>query len=108
MALELVPLTVGVEQSFTLTYNDTDYTFDLKFSDYGNYWYFNIYKGLNEDGGKAYFLCGEKLIVGVNIFEGKEYLGFGGLALIDTKPDSIVSLDPKNDIGDRLQLFRNI
>jgi len=106
--LEIIPLVAGQEQNFTLSYNNEDYVFELKFSDYGNYWYANIYKGYDSEGAKIPFLAGQSLLVNTNVFIGKEYLGLGGLALVDTEPDSSLILDAKNDLGKRLQLYRNL
>ena len=110
--IENIQLIKGQEQVFTLTYNNTDYEFSLRYSDYGGYWFVDIkQKSLDTITGKMVtldFNVGLKLPVDTNVLNYFNYLNIGKLALIDTNPDSVIQLDMKNDLGDRLQLYRSI
>lgn len=101
MAVEYIPLAIGEEQNFSLSYNDTEYTFQLRYSDYSSSWYVNILDGENP------IIMGAMLPVNVNLFKRRIYMRFGSLALIDTNPDSEVVIT-KQDLGDRIKLYRSI
>lgn len=110
--IELIPLTIGVEQNFTLSYNDIDYDFNMRFSDYGKYWFVDIKKQeVDSTTGEVTpvnFIVGLKLPVDVDALRYFGYLNMGKLALVDTNPDSTEVLNAKKDLGDRLKLYRSI
>jgi hypothetical protein len=110
--IQNIPLTIGVEQTFSLTYNDDNYNFSLRYSDYGGYWFVDITKDKVDEVTleltQVNYIVGLKLPVNINALKYFEYLGLGGLALVDTDPDSVNELSPKEDLGDRLKLYRSI
>jgi hypothetical protein len=108
--LELIPLIKGEEQTFSLAFKGRDFTCGLRFSDYGKYWFVDIQSESTDELGdtvRTPYFMGLKLPIDTNPLKCYEYLELGGLALIDTDPDSPFELDTKQDLGDRLKLYRS-
>lgn len=82
------------EQNFP--YNN--YTIELRFNDYYNYWFYNIIS----DEKSQY---GVSLEVGCKANRGLLYRGLPILGVIDSNPTSIYPLDVKKDLGGRLKLL---
>lgn len=100
--IEYIPLTEDREQDFSLVYNDEVYDFELRFNDFSKYWYINVLKD------EVAIVSGLKLVVNNNVFDYLDYLGLGGLVLLDTEPDSATDFDAETDLGGRLKLYRNV
>lgn len=82
------------EQEFP--YND--YTIELRFNDYYNYWFYNIIS----DEKSQY---GVSLEVNCMANRGLTYRDMPILCVIDSNPTSLYPLDIKNDLGGRLKLI---
>ena len=81
------------EQDFP--YNE--YTIELRYNDYYNYWFYNI---ISEEKSQY----GVSLEVGCQASRNLLYRGLPVLGIIDTDPESIYNLNVKEDLGGRLQL----
>jgi hypothetical protein len=102
--IEQIPLTQGQEQNFIISYNSINYKFELFYNEYGSQWYLNI----SNNDTLASVINGLYLIVNQNVLYNLDYLGLGGLVLQDTDPTNPNAINLKNDLGGRLQLYRNI
>lgn len=103
--IELITLNKGVEQNFILVYNDIPYKFYLYFDDYKGEWYTDVYL----QSSNELVIAGLYLFVDNNALYGLSYLGIGTtLALVDTTPESDFDINKKNDLGDRLKLYRQV
>jgi hypothetical protein len=104
MAIEQIDLEIGIEQSFTLEMNDIVYRIDLRYDDFNDRWFMDIYN--NDTDVLA--LGGQNLWIGTNALKDLEYLNLGtGLGLFDTDPsntDAIV----KADLGNRVKMYREV
>jgi hypothetical protein len=104
MAVEKIDLSIGVEQTFTLNCNDVIYRFDLRYDDYNDKWFIDIYDNETE---VAVFL-GLYLLINNNAFRYLDYLNLGsGLGLYDTDPDNTDAI-VKADLGDRVKMYREV
>jgi hypothetical protein len=104
MAVELIDLSVGIEQSFVLECNNVLCRFDLRYNDYNDKWFIDIY---NNDTEVAIF-TGLYLIINNNSFRFLEFLDLGtGLGLYDTEPDNTDAIT-KADLGARVKMYREV
>lgn len=104
MATEYIQLQQGIEQDFSLDYNNINYTFQLRFDDYNEQWFLNISNLVTSET----LITGLYLLIDNNVLSQLKYLGLGGLVLADTDPTSTTALDIQNDLGTRLKLYRNV
>lgn len=74
-----------------------NYTIELRFNDYYNYWFYNIIS----DEKSQY---GVSLEVDCVANRGLFYRGLPVLIVVDSNPESIYPLDIKKDLGGRLKL----
>jgi len=98
--MEYIKTNVGVEQDLIITYNYVSYKFEIKFNDYYQYWFIDIYN----DTTNILIAAGIKLKLVYDCFLGLG-LNLGGLYLIDTIDDGS-AYNIKTDFGDRLKLAR--
>lgn len=103
MSLEQIQTTVGQEQILIVPYDDVNLRIVLQFDDYEGQWFCNL---LNDDTDEV-FINGIYLKLGINALFGYG-LDFGLLSLIDIDPDNPEEINLKNDLGDRIQLVRDI
>lgn len=104
MATERIDLSIGVEQTFQLNCNDIVYRFDLRYDDYNNQWFVDIF---NNETDVA-IIYGLYLLIGTNIFWSLDYLNLGtGLGLFDTEPDNPEAI-VKADLGARVKMYREV
>jgi len=101
--IEQIPLSVGVEQIFTLNYSGTVYKFELLHDDYEDCWFVNI----TDNATEAAILTGIYLRLGLNALLGLEYLGLGSLGLFDTQLTNSAAIT-KADLGNRVKLYREV
>lgn len=97
---EYINCNSGINQDLIVDYNSTQYVFKIRFNEYFNYWYFDLYLYNNN----ILVLSGIKLKLMYNCFSGLG-LNLGELYLVDTIEDNGL-IDIKNDFGNRLKLKR--
>jgi hypothetical protein len=104
MAVERIDLSIGVEQTFTLNCNDVIYRFDLRYDEYNEKWYIDIYDNETED----VIFSGLYLLINNNAFRYLDYFDIGsGLGLYDTEPDNEDAI-VKADLGNRVKMYREV
>lgn len=99
--MQYIKLLIGVEQNLLVNYGKVKYRFDIRFNDYSDYWYFNIY--INSTN--QLLLSGIKIKLDYDLFEGLG-LNLGKLYLVDTIDDG-TDFDIKRDFGNKLKLLRD-
>lgn len=104
MATEQIDLTIGQEQTFQLNCNDIVYRFDLRYDDYNNEWWIDIYDNETE----VAIFTGLYLLINNNAWKFLAYLNLGsGLGLYDTDPENTDDI-VKADLGDRVKMYREV
>jgi hypothetical protein len=103
MSLEQIQTLVGQEQNLVVPYDNINLRIVIQFDDYEGQWFCNL---LNDDTEEV-FINGIYLKLGTNALFGYG-LDFGLLALIDIDPTNTEEINLKNDLGDRVQLVRDI
>lgn len=101
--IEQIQLLTGKEQEVIVPFGDLTLRISLYFDDYGKQWFCNI---INEDT-QAVIVNGIYLKLEKDALFGLGF-DFGSLGLTDTDPTNPAIIDLKNDLGDRIQLVRDI
>ena len=99
--MQYIKLLIGVEQNLLVNYGKVKYRLDIRFNDYSNFWYFDLYINATNE----LLLSGIKIKLDYDIFEGLG-LNLGKLYLVDTINDG-TDFDIKEDFGNRLKLLRD-
>jgi hypothetical protein len=98
--MEYIKTNVGVEQDLIINYKDQRLRFEIKFNDYFNYWFIDIF----DDILNTPIMYAIKIKLIYDCFNGLG-LNLGELYLIDTINDNS-TYDIKTDFGNRLKLAR--
>jgi len=104
MTIETIKLATGAEQEITILYGEINYRFEIAFNDFKEYWFVDVY---NDDTGDQ-IAMGMPLYLHKDAFAERGYLGLGKLLLIDSEPENTDAINIKDDLGDRIQLVREI
>ena len=99
--MEYINISNGIEQNVIISYGLTRYNFKIRFNDYFEYWYFDLYLYDTD----TLVLAGIKLKLIYDCFEGLG-LNLGKLYLEDTINDGS-TINIKTDFGKRLKLLRD-
>jgi len=98
--MEYIKTSIGIEQNLIINYDNTKLNFKIRFNDYFNEWFFDLYEFATD----TLILAGIKIKLTYDIFKGLG-LNLGELYLIDTINDGS-DYNIKTDFGNRLKLAR--